>query len=149
MILDSLNHMDLYQGIGHRLVEAMQIIQRTDFTDLEDGCYEVDGHAFRYLLQSYPTRTINETPEAHREFIDLQYIISGEERVGIAPLDAMTEVVEEHPDRDLWLYHGPVDWVTVHAGEFLVCFPHDAHAPCVTPASGPNQVRKCVFKIHI
>lgn len=149
MILDSLEHMDFYQGIGHRLYEAMQFIRNADFTGQEDGCYEVDGRDFRYLLQSYPTREVNDTPEGHRDFIDLQYMISGEEQVGMGRLDAMTELVESHPDRDLWLYRGPMSWVTVHGGQFLICFPHDVHAPCVTPSSGPNHVRKCVFKIHV
>lgn len=149
MILDTLEHMDIYKEVSPRLHQAMQLIRSTDFSKQEDGSYEVDGFEFRYLLQSYTTQETNETPEAHRDFIDLQYIISGKENVGIGQLENMKGVVESYPDRDLWFYHGPVDKITLNAGSFAIFFPNDVHAPCITPPDGPCQVRKCVFKIHV
>lgn len=149
MIYDSLKNLDNYKGIYPQILRALEIIRDTDFSQQEDGTYEVDGFNFRYMLQSYTAEKVNDRPEAHRDFIDIQYLISGKEVIGVGPLDSMTEEVEAHPDRDIWFYHGPTDAITLQDDRFLVLFPNDAHAPSSVPPEGPTQVRKCVFKVHV
>lgn len=150
MILDNIRNISNYAAPGSQVYQALEILQKTDFAALEDGkTYLLDGPELRYSIQSYETRQSNETPEAHRDFIDIQYVLSGTERMGVGQLADMTEEVEARPENDCWLYHGPMDLVTVRSGMFAVFFPNDAHAPGVSPAEGPNRVRKCVFKVHI
>lgn len=149
MIVDTLAHMDTYKGLDPRLYQALETIRDTDFSCQADGEYEVDGFGFRYILQSYTTRETNDTPEAHRDFIDVQYIISGHEVIAAGQLDKMEQVVESHLERDIWLYHGPVDPITLDTGYFAIFFPQDAHAPRIASPAGPAQVRKCLFKVHI
>lgn len=149
MIYDSLKHLDAYEGIYPQITRALKIIRDTDFSKQEDGTYEVDGFNFRYMLQSYTLDKRNETPESHKDFIDIQYLISGKELMGVAPIEEMTEVVEARPEGDIWLHRGPFDTVTVTGDRFVVFFPGDAHAPGIMPPEGPVAVRKCVFKIHI
>ena len=148
MIFDSLKNMDNYKGIP-RIYRALEIIRDTDFSRLEDGTYEVDGFGFRYMLQSYTAEKDNDHPEAHREFIDVQYLISGRERMGVGLVSDMTEEVEARPEGDIWFYHGPLDSITLQDDRFAVLFPNDAHAPGIVPPEGPAAVRKCVFKIHV
>ena len=109
----------------------------------------MDGKNLYFFLSSYPTREENLTPEAHRKYIDIQYMITGSECMGVGQLDTMTEEVEANPAKDIWFYHGPMDTITVKEGMFAVFFPNDAHAPCISPADGPNDVRKCVFKVLV
>ena len=142
MIYDSLKHLDAYKGIYPQITRALEIIRDTDFSQLEDGTYEVDGFNFRYMLQSYTVENHNDTPESHKNFIDIQYMISGTEVMGVGQLDTMTEEVEAKPQNDIWFHRGPMDYITVSQGMFAVFFPNDAHAPCISPASGPNPVRK-------
>ena len=61
----------------------------------------------------------------------------------------MTEEVEANPQKDIWFYHGPTDYVSIREGMFAVFFPNDAHAPNIAHPDGCNAVRKCVFKVHI
>lgn len=149
MIYDSLKHLDAYKGIYPQITRALEIIRDTDFSQLEDGTYEVDGFNFRYMLQSYTVENYNDTPESHQNFIDIQYMISGKELMGVAPLEEMSEVVMSNPEGDIWLHRGSFDTVTVCGDRFVVFFPGDAHAPGIVPPEGPMPVRKCVFKIHI
>ena len=59
------------------------------------------------------------------------------------------EEVEAHPDRDLWLYHGPASASFVLEGDkFVVAFPGDAHAPCIA-VDAPEQVHKVVVKVKL
>ena len=148
MIFDSLKNMDNYKGIP-QVYRALEIIRDTDFSRLTDGTYEVDGFNFRYLLQSYIAEHDNDRPESHQDFIDVQYLISGKERMGVGLVSDMTEEVEAKPESDIWFYHGPLDCITLQDDRFAVLFPNDAHAPGIVPQDGPVPVRKCVFKIHV
>ena len=149
MILDHLKNLNNYRDLTAPLMQALEYIRNADFRRLEDITYEVEGRDLFFFIQSYETREINDTPESHRKYIDIQYKISGTELMGVGQLDTMTEEVEAKPENDIWFHRGPMDYITVSQGMFAVFFPNDAHAPCISPASGPNPVRKCVFKVRI
>lgn len=148
MIYDSLSHIDQYQGIHPGVFRGLELLRSTDFSKLEDGRHEVDGSNLFFLLQSYDTNPVNNTPEAHKDYLDIQYLISGREWMGVAPLEAMTEEVEGHPERDIWFYHGPVDNVLLEGDRFVALWPGDAHAPGVA-VDAPAPVRKCVVKVRL
>lgn len=149
MILDSLKNIDNYRNLNSRVSRALEIIRDTKFDDLLDDVYLIDGFDFRFFITSYQTQEINDTPEAHRDFIDIQYMISGKEQMGIGQLEDMVEEVSANPEKDIWFYHGPVDTITVTEGMFAVFFPNDAHAPNISIGGNACNVRKCVFKIHV
>lgn len=149
MIFDHINNIGNYKGLKTNVVRAMEIIQDTNFDNLEDKTYLIDGFDFRYFILTYETKAINDRPEAHKDFIDIQYIISGKENIGVAQLKDMDEEVEANPEKDIWFYKGPVDYITLTSGMFAVFFPNDAHAPDVSPSEGKNTVRKCVFKVRV
>ena len=147
MILDHIKNLHNYTFLSSRLCRALETIRDTDFSLLEDRTYEVDGTDLYFFIQAYPTRPENETPEAHRKYIDIQYMIYGTECMDVGQLEDMTQEVSANPQKDIWFYRGPTDTITLQPGMFAVVFPHDAHAPCISPATGSNQVRKCVFKL--
>jgi biofilm protein TabA len=84
--------------------------------------------------------------ESHRNFIDIQYTISGHERIG---WEAASECEAESPydaGRDLQFYDNrPRLWVDVPADHFAVFFPTDAHAPL----AGDQSPRKAVVKVAV
>ena len=149
MLYDSLKHIDFYKGIHPGVYRALEILRDTDFSQLEDKRYEVDGDNLFFFLQSYETKPDNDTPEAHRKYIDIQFLVSGREKMGVAPLEDMSEEVEARPDGDIWFYRGPMDYITLTAGDrFAVLWPGDAHAPSIAVDS-PAPCRKCVVKVKV
>lgn len=148
MIYDSLKHMESYRGIHPSVYRGLELLRDTDFSTWEDGRHEIDGDDLFLLLQSYDTSPSNDTPEAHRKYVDIQILLSGTEQIGVAPLEDMTEEVEGHPDRDIWFYHGPVQGMLLTGDRFLALFPGDAHAPGMA-VDGPVPCRKCVVKVKI
>ena len=149
MIYDTLGNLENYRGMYPQVTRALEIIRDTDFSSMEDGTYKVDGFDFRYMLQSYTLTEVKDTAEAHKDFIDIQFIIAGTEMMGVAPLADMDEEVRARPEKDVWNYRGKLDWLTITKDRFVVFFPNDAHAPGSMPPDGPVDVRKCVFKIHV
>ena len=148
MIFDSLNHIEAYKGIHPGVYKGLCLLRDTDFSKLEDQRYEVDGDDLFFFVQSYESNPSNDTPEAHRKYIDIQCVLSGGEIMGVAPLEEMTEEVEARPDNDIWFYHGATDTVTLLPGRFAVLFPGDAHAPGVA-VDAPAPVRKVVVKVKV
>lgn len=149
MIIDHIKNLKNYPFLDTHLLRGLELLRDTDFSKVEDSTYEVEGRDLYYFIQSYPTRPENETPEAHRKYIDIQYMICGTERMDVGQLEAMTEEVIAKPENDIWFYRGPSDTITLTEGMFAVFFPNDAHAPCISPAAGSNDVRKCVVKVRI
>lgn len=148
MIFDSLNHIEAYKGIHPGVYKGLCLLRDTDFSKLEDQRYEVDGDDLFFFVQSYESNPSNDTPEAHRKYIDIQCVLSGGETMGVAPLEEMTEEVEARPDNDIWFYRGATDTVTLLPGRFAVLFPGDAHAPGVA-VDAPAPVRKVVVKVKV
>ncbi len=146
MIYDKLANLDTYSALSERLAKGLRFLRDTDFSGMEDGKYEVDGKELFYMLQSYSTRELNDSPEAHRKYIDIQYLLSGEEAIGVGALSEMTEEVSANPDGDIWFYHGPVSRVKLGSGSFVVLFPQDAHAPGMS-VNESVPVRKVVVKV--
>ena len=148
MIYDRIENIETYTPISERLARGLRLSTTTDFSVLEDGKHEVEGNELYFSLQSYQSKEQNDTPEAHRKYIDIQYLLEGEELIGVGPLTDMTEEVSANPDGDIWFYHGPVTNVRLGNGTFAILFPQDAHAPGVAP-NCPAPVRKVVVKVLI
>lgn len=147
MIYDSLAHIDQYKTTHPGLYKALTILRDTDFSKMEDGTVEVEGRDLFYFLQSYETKEDNDTPEAHRQYADIQAVLVGAEKIGVGALEDMTQVSGK-PENDIWFYNGPMDYVTLTPGKFAVLFPGDAHAPGIC-LDTPAQARKCVFKVRL
>ena len=101
MIFDSLKNLEQYKTVHPRIYRGLQLLRDTDFAALTESRYEVEGEDLFFFLQDYETRPVNDTPEAHRKYADIQFVLSGREKFDVAPLQDMTEEVEAHPDRKL------------------------------------------------
>ena len=91
--------------------------------------------------------------EAHRKYLDLHYVISGEERVGYINVDKCTAAMKFNEEEDYILFDNKLDefsseeisWVNLKEGNFMVFFPEEAHVPLI----GKGKIKKVVFKILI
>ncbi len=147
MIYDTLSHIDAYRGLHPRLVKALTLLRDTDFSQMADGTYEVEGKALYYFLQTYETKVENLTPEGHKLYADIMLMLSGEEVVGVAPLEWVTDT-GERPEGDIRFYRGETVPILLKKDRFAVFLPGDAHAPGIAPDS-PKTVRKCVMKVRL
>lgn len=148
MILDSLPNASLYAGLGPRFEKAFAYLRDTDLAAIPLGKYELDGEFLFVAVQEYTTNTMgNGKWEAHRRYIDVQYIVQGTERICHAPLNRV-EQGEYNAEKDFLALTGQGDFLKLTAGDFAVFFPHDAHMPNMA-IDGPSTVRKAVVKIAI
>lgn len=64
---------------------ALDFLRSTDFSKLEPGVVEIDGKNIFAQVIDLTTRDVAENrPEVHRRYLDIQFLASGEEKIGIA-----------------------------------------------------------------
>jgi YhcH/YjgK/YiaL family protein len=132
--------------------KALAFLRRPDLANLPDGRYELDGDSVYAMVQRYATGPGPEPKfEAHRKYIDVQFLAAGAEIIGWAPLGRLA--VSEPYDADRDVCFGRVaagGWTPalLLAGELAVLYPEDAHAPRLA-AGGPGAVTKVVVKVAV
>ena len=83
--------------------------------------------------------------EAHKKFVDIQYILDGEEQMEYADLRLTEEAVPYREDKDVFFVKGKGDLLTFREGDFVIFCPADAHKPGL----GVGVSRKVVVKVPI
>jgi len=148
MIADSLSHATLYSQLGPKFKQAFDYLRNTDLVNCPAGKYELDGEKVFVVVQEYTTKPAEQgTWEAHRRHIDVQYMIQGEEKIGYASLGRM-QPGDYDETKDFLALSGEGEYVRLHAGDFAVFFPQDAHMPNLAFGQ-PDPVKKAVIKITV
>jgi YhcH/YjgK/YiaL family protein len=148
MIIDHLDHADMYAGMNKRIALALSYLAGNDFSTIEPGRYELDGANVYAMVQQYDTKTREAGKwEAHRQYIDVQFVAQGEELMGYAPLDRL-KAGPYHEDGDYLLLEGEGEFMLMRPGSFVILAPQDAHMPGMA-VHAPRPVRKVVVKVKI
>lgn len=149
MIIDHMDNAAVYGGLGERFRKALDYLAQTDVTELAPGRYDIDGDKVFALVQRYETKPQEKGVwEAHRRYIDVQYVAAGVETMGYAPLGKLTVTKPYAPEGDCELLEGSGAFFDAAAGMFALFYPQDAHMPGL--ACGASQpVVKVVVKIAV
>lgn len=149
MIVDRLGNRAVDAHLPARVRQALEYLRSTDMTAVPIGRHELDGDRLFALVQEYTTKPLDACVwEAHRKYIDVQYVVRGTERMGHARLGQVAERQAYDPARDVVFFEPGTKYVTVAAGTFAIFGPDDVHAPCVA-VDDPSPVRKVVVKAAI
>jgi biofilm protein TabA len=152
MIVTDLKHIEHQVLMTPALKKALAFLRRHDLSALPDGKAEIDGDRVYAIIQRY--ETIKADPpkfEFHRKYLDVQFIVSGEETIGWAPVESMTVTETYNEDKDICfgkVASGKWTPVRLQAGQLTVLWPEDAHAPKLATAA-PSPVMKIVVKIAV
>lgn len=151
MIVDRLGSPALAALDHPRLRRALDYLTSTDVRSLTPGRHELDGDHVFALVQDFATRPPEACRwESHRQYIDVQFVAQGVERMGWIPLALARELEPYDAARDVAFYAAGGDFVTLEAGMLAIFWPADVHAPCCSPAGGEaRQVRKVVVKLRV
>lgn len=148
MIVDCMKNCFLYDGLSPLLTQAFTFIRTTDMPSLAAGRYAIDGSNLYAIVSEYATKPQAQGKwEAHRRYIDLQYMVRGTEHIGFAPIARMKHGAYD-ADKDCMFLEGSGDFLTLRKGDFMVLRPDDAHMPGIA-VDGPSPVKKAVFKILV
>jgi biofilm protein TabA len=149
MILDRLTNAEFYRPLGPRIASALDYLGRTPFWDTPDGRYELDAANVYAIVSRYqPKPPADAVWEAHRQYIDVQYVAEGVEQIGYAPLrDGLSVRTPYDEKKDSILYDAAGCFFDVPEGSFAIFTPGDVHAPGV--AAGLNEAVSRVCKVVV
>lgn len=131
---------------------ALDFLRSTDFSKLEPGVVEIEGKNIFAQVIDLTTRDVTENrPEVHRRYLDIQFLASGEEKIGIA-IDTGNNQISESllAQRDIIFYHDSEheSFFEMVPGSYAIFFPQDVHRPgCHKTVATP--IRKIVVKVAI
>lgn len=152
MIVTDLEYMDRQVPQTPLLQQALEFLRRTDLAGLPDGRTEIDGDRVFALVQRYETQASSAPRfENHLKYIDVQFIVSGVEVIGWAPVGAMEVTAAYAEDMDICfgtVLAGMWTPVRLEAGQLMLLWPEDAHAPKCA-AGKPAKVMKIVIKVAV
>ena len=150
MIIDRLENAFRYNVLNAGIAKAFAYLQSTDLAAIVPGKYEIDGDNIFAIVQEYQTlSTEAEQMEAHKKYIDVQYMINGEELIGHAVLQDQipSQVYEETTDFMLF-WEQPSFFSKLQTGMFMIFYPTDLHMPCIK-INEPATVKKLVIKVKV
>ena len=104
-----------------------------------------DGNRF---FVAVGTTKAPDVAEAHRKYMDIQYIVKGKEVMGWADLSACTPTVDFNEEKDIGMYTGDFEYVTINEGICYVAYPEDADMPG-RHLEVPNDFVKVVVKLKV
>ena len=146
MIIDRLENLSLYAALNPLFTDVIAFLKDHDLQTLEAGKYAIrNNNAFLNLQMAKGRSQEAAVIETHIEMIDIQIPISSEETFGYTPLQDLPDF-EYNAEKDITRYGDTKaqTYVTVKPGQFVIFFPQDGHAPCITPQA---EIKKAIFKI--
>lgn len=151
MIISSMQAGDNWSSYPEAIRAGLEYLKNGSFMDLEPGEYPIRGKdIYAKVFDVVTGTTAEKLPESHEDYIDIHYLVSGEERLGFAFDFDTGEVAERKDEDDLIFYHSVQNenFVTVVPGNFCVCYPYDVHRPAVA-VKEPQRIRKVVVKVRV
>ncbi|MBR0047107.1 MAG: YhcH/YjgK/YiaL family protein [Bacteroidaceae bacterium] len=145
MILDTLENFGKYANLNPLFPKVAEYLQNTDLMAQEPGRVNIDGNKLFVNHNVTKGKTVDEAKmETHDAMIDIQIPLSCPEVMGYMPRQYLSEAkydaakdITFYPDR-------PEQYIKVHPGEFVIFFPQDGHAPCISPVP---EYKKVIFKV--
>ncbi|MBN1464434.1 YhcH/YjgK/YiaL family protein [candidate division KSB1 bacterium] len=146
MIIATLDQRGEFEDMHPAFAQVFDFLGQENLADLAPGRYPVDGDRLYCIVSRDSGKTRAEAKlEAHRKYIDIQYVIAGDEEMGWRPTAECSDIDTPYDDeKDIMFYSDPITtWRKVAPGSFAIFTPDDAHAPMV----GRGEIHKVVCKI--
>lgn len=148
MIYDQLKNHKTYESLNPAIKKALAYLQTLTPETLPGSRYELDGDRLYAFSSTYETLPAAQRKiEAHRNYLDIQYVFSGTEAMGYAPAEHLTVAEPYRPDVEFYNTQDDL-LIPAPAGTFMIFFPQDAHRPGCTWREA-SLVTKVVVKIAI
>lgn len=151
MIFDEIKNAHLYFSLNERLKEGFEFLINSDLKNLPDGKHIIKGDKIYANVQSMLSKPFEEQKwEAHRKYIDIQYVIKGREKMGYGLLSDFDKTIIPYDDnKDVTFLEGKnYNYINVKEDSFVIFFPNDVHAPMLC-VEEPEEIKKVIVKVKI
>jgi len=141
-----------YAFLPQALQKVLGYLKNCDFAKIENKRYDIEGENMFMVVREYATEALaDKKAEQHRDYIDVQHMISGEECMGLGyESDRNTVLSKYNPEKDCINYRDIEHEVYIPfvTGMYGIFFPTDIHRPGLNFDSR-QTVRKAIIKISV
>lgn len=151
MIKDNINNCELYFANHKNFEKAFDFIKKAVKENLPVGKYEIDGKEVYASVQEYNSKLdVDAKNEGHRNYIDVQYVVSGKEIIEVCDINSIQTKTEYNAEKDVEFYFNAENPTTcvLEKGEYAILFPHDIHRPGLAINGKQVPVKKIVVKVR-
>ena len=147
MIFDQIKNLSVYRDVLPGIAAVEAFLRDTDVTALAAGKIRLGGGVVCNVNRYEPKA--ESKWEAHRNYIDLQYVVRGAETMVYAALDNAADAGDYNAEKDLQFFGGASRAISMDFtdGDFALFFPQDVHMPGLKNEQSDGEVLKLVFKI--
>jgi YhcH/YjgK/YiaL family protein len=148
MIHDSLNNAAICFSLNPRFQKAFEYILNNDLSKVAPCKITLEGDNLYLSVAEIDGKKKDAAKvEAHKKYIDIQVVLSGQETMGWASIEHCKEEIDFYnPVKDIIFYkEKPTSYMTVNPGEFAIFFPEDGHAPAI----GDGPIKKIIIKVVV
>jgi len=151
MIIGSLSSWEEHCKYEHSvIVKAIEELKKIVNDNPDVGKIEILGNEMHASIMEFESKSQEEqVAEKHESYIDVHYLIDGEETIGWSPLREGLEPTKPFDsEADYALYAPQADEILLpmKTGMFAVFYPHDIHRPGMGNGA---KIKKMVIKIHV
>ncbi len=151
MIKNSLKHIKYCYNLSNKMELGLEFIEKNNLKLFENGKYNILGDDVYANIQDYQTKPQNECQwEAHRKYIDIQFIIEGKEQIGIGEIQNFRTIEHYNQEKDVEFLSTslPQEIFLLKENDFVILYPHDVHKPQIC-VEHPDYVKKAVVKVRL
>lgn len=148
MIIDTLENLGKYVALNPLFADVVAFLAQNDLDKLDEGKHLIKDKDLFVNIQAAKGRAREAaTLETHRDMIDIQIPLDGEETFGYTPLCDLPSF-EYNAEKDITKYGDTMaqTYVTLKPGQMAIFFPQDGHAPCI---SDKETIKKAIFKVKV
>ena len=149
MIIDTLENLGKYVALNPLFADVVDFLEKNDLNVLEQGKHLIKDKDLFVNIQAAKGRTKEAaTLETHRNMIDIQIPLDGDETFGYTPLADLPDSFEYNAEKDITKYGDTMaqTYLTLKPGQMGIFFPQDGHAPCITEKA---EIKKAIFKVKV
>lgn len=130
--------------------KAFAYIRNTNFNTLPVGVYPVVGKDVYVKITEGVNKDYDKTAwEAHKDYIDLQLMIYGQEKVVVSHLANAKPITKYDPVDDVTHYTAPVvNTYIIDTKTLMIFFPENVHRPSIRYDQF-NKFKKFVVKVRV
>ncbi|MBE6776014.1 MAG: DUF386 domain-containing protein [Ruminococcaceae bacterium] len=149
MIIDNLKNSHQYRKTHDGFAESFDFLKKAVEENLPAGRYEIDSDRVFAFIQEYTSKT-DSAFEAHKNYIDIQFISEGTEVIYAADVASLKVKEDYSAERDIMFLEDceRASKAVLQKGEYGIFFPWDAHKPGLCCDGKPDNVKKIVVKVR-
>lgn len=149
MIFGNINHEKTYSNLDENILTCFEYAKKNSLVDFEKGSYSIDGDDIFVNIVGYETcEKEDRFWEAHRKYIDIHLLLEGNEKIALNFIENLEQKEYEEKGDFLALDGNPNSYVELKKGDFLVCYPEDAHMTALK-VNEKEDVKKAIFKVIV